>query len=414
MIIFGLLLCAVSIPMVIALNSYDITKKKRRLLHFLMFLISVVYVFLSFSLKIEPYVFEDIDGASDYLIYFSIIFMTSPFLWVNLYYLCRKIFKSIRVYENSKIKTKEQFHYYREDLEKISPGIVAFTYNLENDIRKSVVATILKLKSSGFIQEKDGKICKTNKNEDSLLMSEKMVLSSLKTEKIDTKKYAEVIKDESISMGFVRKNRGGIVLKVIKILVTIIIPIVLLKTSTAFDKYVFDKYKIYTYGGKSYVSVENGEIGDIHFGSVENIDDYYHGVVNENGKEIIFYDKALIRMNKYEDSFILIANVLHILNVIFLTLSVILLFVFIFLAAEQIIYFNKKYIRTIKGNDLLNKAHALKNYLKDFSIIDKRTEEELVLWEYYLIYAVILGVNVEINDKIIEKYFNNYANNLKD
>ena len=414
MIIFGLLLCAVSIPMVIALNSYDITKKKKRLLHFLMFLISVVYVFLSFSLKIEPYVFEDIDGASDYLIYFSIIFMTSPFLWVNLYYLCRKIFKSIRVYKNSKIKTKEQFHYYRDDLEKVSPGIVAFTYNLENDIRKSVVATILKLKLSGFIQEKDGKICKTNKNEDSLLMSEKMVLSSLKTEKIDTKKYAEVIRNESISMGFVRKNHGGIVLKVIKILVTIIIPIVLLKTSTAFDKYVFDKYKIYTYDGKSYVSVENGEIGDIHFGSVENIDDYYHGVVNENGKEIIFYDKALIRMNKYEDSFILIANVLHILNVIFLTLSVILLFVFIFLAAEQIIYFNKKYIRTIKGNDLLNKAHALKNYLKDFSIIDKRTEEELVLWEYYLIYAVILGVNVEINDKIIEKYFNNYANNLKD
>ena len=53
---------------------------------------------------------------------------------------------------------------------------------------------------------------------------------------------------------------------------------------------------------------------------------------------------------------------------------------------------------------MLNKAYALKNYLKDYSLIKDRTEEELVLWEYYLVYAVVLGVNVKIEDKIIEKY----------
>lgn len=45
--------------------------------------------------------------------------------------------------------------------------------------------------------------------------------------------------------------------------------------------------------------------------------------------------------------------------------------------------------------------------MKDYSLIKDRTEEELVLWEYYLIYAVILDVNVKIEDKIIEKYLNN-------
>jgi len=69
--------------------------------------------------------------------------------------------------------------------------------------------------------------------------------------------------------------------------------------------------------------------------------------------------------------------------------------------------FNKNYIRTFKGNELLSKAYALKNYLKDFSIIDKRSYKELILWEYYLIYAVILDVNVNIQNELIEKYLKN-------
>ena len=55
---------------------------------------------------------------------------------------------------------------------------------------------------------------------------------------------------------------------------------------------------------------------------------------------------------------------------------------------------------------MINKAYALKNYLKDYSLIKDKTEEELILWEYYLIYAVILDVNAQINDNIIEKYVN--------
>ena len=63
--------------------------------------------------------------------------------------------------------------------------------------------------------------------------------------------------------------------------------------------------------------------------------------------------------------------------------------------------------RTIKGKELLTKAYALKNFLKDFSIIDKRTNDELILWEYYLIYSVVLGVNNKIENEIIEKYLQN-------
>ena len=52
----------------------------------------------------------------------------------------------------------------------------------------------------------------------------------------------------------------------------------------------------------------------------------------------------------------------------------------------------------------MNKAYALKNYLKDYSLIREKTEEELVLWEYYLIYAVALDVNEKLVNSVIEKY----------
>lgn len=79
----------------------------------------------------------------------------------------------------------------------------------------------------------------------------------------------------------------------------------------------------------------------------------------------------------------------------------------IYTVIEQIININKNYRRTIKGKKLLNKAYALKNYLKQYSLIKTRTEKELVLWEYYLVYAVLLDVNVNLEDKIIEKYVKN-------
>ena len=38
---------------------------------------------------------------------------------------------------------------------------------------------------------------------------------------------------------------------------------------------------------------------------------------------------------------------------------------------------------------------------------DKRNNDELILWEYYLVYSVALGVNNKIENEIIEKYLQN-------
>ena len=81
----------------------------------------------------------------------------------------------------------------------------------------------------------------------------------------------------------------------------------------------------------------------------------------------------------------------------------------IYMVHEQVLYFHKNYRRTMKGKELLNKAYALKNYLKEYSLIKDRTEKELPLWRDYLIYAAALDVNVKLEDEVLEKYIQNVA-----
>lgn len=58
------------------------------------------------------------------------------------------------------------------------------------------------------------------------------------------------------------------------------------------------------------------------------------------------------------------------------------------------------YVRTKHGEKINEKLEGLKNYLQDYSSIKEKTADELVIWEDYLIYSVILNQN----DKIIKEY----------
>jgi|GEM_PF-4153615 len=67
-------------------------------------------------------------------------------------------------------------------------------------------------------------------------------------------------------------------------------------------------------------------------------------------------------------------------------------------------YSSNKYLLTNKGLKLRKEILGLKKYLKDYSLIQKRSEEEVLIWEYYLIYAVVIHENFDIEDKIIKKF----------
>ena len=77
--------------------------------------------------------------------------------------------------------------------------------------------------------------------------------------------------------------------------------------------------------------------------------------------------------------------------------------IFIFLSVVKSIFYiilkSISYERTDIGEDVNKKIEGLKNYINDFSILDEREQQELMLWEDYLIYSVLF----DQNDKVINE-----------
>lgn len=58
--------------------------------------------------------------------------------------------------------------------------------------------------------------------------------------------------------------------------------------------------------------------------------------------------------------------------------------------------FRNPWIRTEKGEEINIKLEGLKNYIKDFSMLNEKELKELKLWDDYLIYSVLFGQNKNI------------------
>lgn len=89
---------------------------------------------------------------------------------------------------------------------------------------------------------------------------------------------------------------------------------------------------------------------------------------------------------------------------IFLILAVLSLEAFIIFKRLSIllsgyVYQNSRFSRTSLGEEKTEYIHALQNFIHDFGNFKHTSKEQLVLWEDFLTYAVVL----EENDKIIEE-----------
>lgn len=408
LVIIGLILIPVIIAIIKKSNSVTTKKKYKIMLNILLVLISLIYIILCWIVRTEPFNFENhysieyMIYSGEYILYSGMIFMLTPFMWIVLIHFIKMIFRSIRVRKNAIIKRDEEYICYRGDLDKVSPSIIMFVSTFETDIKKSIAATILKLKLSGYIEEVNDSFSYTNKDESALLESEKMVLDLIRFNNFDEKKYKKIIEQEALKSKYITKNGKGILFRVIKIIIAICIPIILFAFSSWLDDYAFENYHAWPEDdGHTYIQLGNkSDIKKLHK-EVKDENDYYHRYMFDGS---ISYNYAEIRADKLEYGVVRKALFLNLLTPFIIGFIAIFVLISIYIVINQIIYINKNYRRTVKGKALLNKAYALKNYLKKYSLIKDRTEEELVLWEYYLIYGIILDVNVKIKDKLIEKY----------
>ena len=408
-IAIGALLITIVLIIMKISNLITTKKKIKILLNTLLILIPIIYIVLCLIIRAEPFDFEDHYSVEymfyrgEYILYAGLIFLFTPFIWIIVVYFAKMILNSIRVRKNAIIKRNEEYVYYRGDLNKVSPSIIMFTSTFNVDIKKSISATILKLKLTGYITENCNSYIYTNKDISNLLESEKMVLNLIINNYFDKNNYEEVVKQETLDNKYIVKNRGGIPFRILKIIIAICIPIMVFTFSAWLSEYIFENYRVYPEDdGHTYIILNNeDEIKQLYY-EVKDINDYYHRTMLDG--TYISYNYSEIRADKFEYSVVRKAFFLNLITAGIISFFGVWILISLYIVIDQIKYIHKNYRRTIKGKKLLNKAYALKNYLKDYSLIKDRTEEELILWEYYLVYAVVLGVNAKIEDEIIEKY----------
>lgn len=410
-LIIGLFLIPVVLLIIKKSNMVTTTRKNKFLLNFFLFIISIAFIILCFVINMEPlkfeihYSIEYMICRGEYIFYSGLIFLFSPFMWIVAIHYISLIYKKLKIRKKAILKGDEEYICYRGDLDKISPSLIMFSSIFDLDLKKTISSIILKLKLNGFIEEKEYGLKLTNKDDSTLLESEKMVLNIIKNGNFDKKLFQKKVEEECLKNKYIVKNRGGIFGSIFRIFLGCLIPTIVFAFSLYFDEYTLEYYHVYPEkNGDTYFYLRNFKDVEKLEKEVKDLNDYYSSPLIINGKETTSYNYSQIRANKIQYSIVRKALFLNALSACMIIVVIIFIFIGLYIIIEQIKYIKKGYRVTLKGKEMLNKAYALKNYLNNYSLIKERTEEELVLWEYYLIYAIILDVNVDIEDEIIEKY----------
>lgn len=235
--------------------------------------------------------------------------------------------------------------YYREILSNYSPGELSYIDNFEFNYDRVLVATIFNLKLKKYISLNND-ITIINSNLEKLDANEKYVMDNFGH--INSFVFKEKVINDALNAGLIETQKD-------------------LRQKTI--KRVLKLFLIYI-------------IISILFGFS------------------IFLTVNLINANVT----IGIIIALLVLTPLFIITFFFPLFSVIYFLTYNI--FNKlsPYVRTEKGNDSNRMLEGLKNYFKDFSNIETRKKEELSIWEEYLIYSILFGLNDDIVNETKDLY----------
>lgn len=61
------------------------------------------------------------------------------------------------------------------------------------------------------------------------------------------------------------------------------------------------------------------------------------------------------------------------------------------------------FVRSKEGRELNEKLEGLRKYIEDYSNLQDKEKEALILWEEYLIYSMVFGINKKASENILNK-----------
>lgn len=282
----------------------------------------------------------------------SLSIVLSFFLLPILVYYANKRAKKKVIKESlSIIDFKNSKEYYRDILKNNSPIELSYVDNFEIDYLKDTIATLLNLKLKNKITIENNYINIINKDTKDLHKSEIYILDNIKDGKVTNLDSYEILgyaKEEALANGMIVKNK--------------------VKRQNYNKRIPIEKLMIFWFLFMSLLTI-------LLFFFNQNIVDFLNNVFIPNINiflPIIIGIVIIIRIIKYSKFYNSVKDE----------------------AYYQ--YKSRSYTRTEEGEILNKKIEGLKNYLKDFSALTEKEQQELILWEEYLIYSVLFNTNHKI------------------
>ena len=137
------------------------------------------------------------------------------------------------------------------------------------------------------------------------------------------------------------------------------------------------------------------------------MDNIEHNLRKEN---LIERDMEALQKSEKREHILTIAMVISLITSFALNITSILLFIPVILfIIELIVLYNlrlklNKYKLTQNGVYEAEEWNGLRNYLKDYSLLEEKNVFDIILWEKYLVYATALGISKELINQLREKY----------
>ena len=327
-----------------------------------------------------------------YLIWLFILYIIVKNFLILAIYLAYRIPKKRILKHNTKYEVIDNIDYFRDRFNNITPSEISLLTDLEIETKKDLAASILNLYNKKLISfdNKKKMIIKKDANTDNLKESDKLLYSLLLNNNLNAvsvKEWKNISEKEAVEDGFIkekgRKKWYGFT-----------------DSITTVMKWVGVLFLSGIIGGGYLVTPVGQKLMD-------KMNTY-----EELTKDIKDQD-VIVDMIKTDKDFRKLTYDIYVESIpvcIVGTFAVIALFALFsmpfYLRARKITYFlvdaNDKYERTSEGKVLVEQIVGMKNFIHDFSNLSKSQKDEVILWNDFLVYAVLL----EENDKIIKDIFN--------
>lgn len=280
---------------------------------------------------------------------------------------------------NATFRADEDFDYYRETLTGISPATISLLMDLQIEPKKDLAALLLKYARLGAVSMEDGAVYVLNQELAGLLPSDRTLLALIAGGQAQPanlgawrkQAIAEAVASGSLSYRGARQNVNSTSRSCLTgCLGGCLLPIL-----------------IFLGMGSMAVALVNSEW-------MKRIEDFVTAAPQTFGTEQINY------LLSSPDTVIATA----------ITAFFILAFLAIFLLPAAAVLRTAAAVsgntmvslkRTEAGEILTAQIFGLKNFIRDFSNLAQAEKEQLVLWDDFLIYAVVL----EENERIVEDIF---------